>query len=343
MSSLWMASDHLVYVKGSGFLMPFTEEYKRFRFDEIQCLSVVRTSRVGKGVLYGGGLVFASMLVALIFGVNAGEGITVGVAILVSLFGLLALGCLALLLRHLILGPSCLCDIQTSLSRERLRPLNRLHQTSQAVAQIEGLIREAQISIEKAAPSEKGETDDLPSKQSATAKAKAHVADAFRVPALVLPSSLAFIVLGVISLTALHIENVVLAGVVMLLLLAACFLVIMSLVGAVRHATPPPVKVSLWTQLGLLFFVIGSGAIYYLTAATMNPSYTLGILGPLEAFSAIGTDGGVWFYFWFLFLGLSVFSVGLAGAIQSMKWKKQLAQVEERKSSSVAPSEEGDG
>ena len=54
MSSLWMASDHLVYVKGSGFLMPFTEEYKRFRFDEIQCLSVVRTSRVGKGVLYGG-------------------------------------------------------------------------------------------------------------------------------------------------------------------------------------------------------------------------------------------------------------------------------------------------
>ena len=36
MSSLWLADDHLVYVKGTGFLMPFLEEYKRFRLSDIE-------------------------------------------------------------------------------------------------------------------------------------------------------------------------------------------------------------------------------------------------------------------------------------------------------------------
>lgn len=316
--------------------MPFTEEYKRFRFDEIQCLSVVRTSRVGKGISYLGGFLFASMLVALILGVNTGDKFTVGVAISVSFFAIAGLGCLALLLRHLILGPSCVCDIQTSLSRERLRSLNRLHQANQAIAQIERLVRDAQEKIAEGQPGTGGQS-------GITQRAESRMADAFRVPALVLPSSLVFIALGILTLTGLHIESIPLAGIVMISILAASFLIIMSLVGAVRNTTPPQVKAALWTQLGLLFVLIGAGAIYFLAAATVSPEYTIGILGPLEAFSAIATEGGMIFYILFLVLGLGMFATGLAGAVQSLKWKKRLAHIEERNAESMPVEEESDG
>jgi hypothetical protein len=52
LSSLWLGKDHLVYVKGTGFLVPFTEEYKRFRLSEIQAVNVARTSRIGFSLLY---------------------------------------------------------------------------------------------------------------------------------------------------------------------------------------------------------------------------------------------------------------------------------------------------
>ena len=50
-SSLWLGEDHLVHVRGSGFLVPFSEEYRRFSLSEIEAVTLARTSRVGKGLL----------------------------------------------------------------------------------------------------------------------------------------------------------------------------------------------------------------------------------------------------------------------------------------------------
>ena len=62
LSSLWLGEDDLVYVKGSGFLMPFTEEYKRFRLGEIQSFSVAKTSRTGLTLLYVFLLLFSAVI-----------------------------------------------------------------------------------------------------------------------------------------------------------------------------------------------------------------------------------------------------------------------------------------
>ena len=52
MSSLWLGEDHLGYVRGTGLMMPYSEEYKRYRYSDIQAVSIAKTSRVAGIVLF---------------------------------------------------------------------------------------------------------------------------------------------------------------------------------------------------------------------------------------------------------------------------------------------------
>ena len=155
LSSLWLGEDHLVYVKGSGFLMPFTEEYKRFRLSEIQAFTVAKTSRVGLGMLYLFILLGCAVVSTLIYALS--ETLRPVTIVVLSVFLAVGLATFALLLRHLILGPTCVCDIQTRLTRERLRPLNRDHRALETLRRVEGLVRESQADLPKAGKG-KGET-----------------------------------------------------------------------------------------------------------------------------------------------------------------------------------------
>ena len=321
MSSLWMAPDHLVYVKGTGFLLPFTEEYKRYRYEDIQCLSVARTSRTGKGLLYLAAALFAWGLAAIILAVNNGEDFSYTSVVFVSIFTIAGLASIGLLLRHWILGPTCICDIQTSVSRERLRPLSRLHQAKQAIEQFEFQAREAQASLVESDQSEGGNTE--------IRTAVSNIADSFSIPKLFLPTGLIFALSGLIAGMILHFESVMLVGLVFLLMFGGCFLLVLSLISSVKKATPPPIKVSLWTMLGLLFLFTGLGSIYYLVAASSNPGYTVGLLGPMEAFAAAGTDGGLAFYLLFLVLVIGFFGAGLTAVLQSLRWKERVARAQD--------------
>ena len=145
LSSLWLGEGHLVYVKGTGFLVPFTEEYKRFRLSEIQAVNVARTSRTGLSLLYLFGLLLASLVVTLLL--VLAETMRPITVVALSFCFAMGLVSLALLVRHLILGPTCVCDIQTRLSRERIRPLNRYHRTLETVNRIDRLVRESQAGV----------------------------------------------------------------------------------------------------------------------------------------------------------------------------------------------------
>ena len=144
MSSLWLGEDHLVYVRGSGLLMPFSEEYKRYRYRDIQAVSVAKTSRVVGIVLFILGLISCAGLMALVLWQIGDEGVTALKAVSLSVLSFGALAFAAGLLSHLILGPTCVCDIQTSLSRDRLRPLSRYLRALQVVDRLKGLVRESQ-------------------------------------------------------------------------------------------------------------------------------------------------------------------------------------------------------
>lgn len=316
MSSLWLGAGHLVYVKGSGFLMPFLEEYKRFRFTDVQAVSIARTSRLGKGMLYLFLLLICSAVISLILTLT--EVLNSGLVVVLSVTGLVGLACFALLARHLILGPTCVCDIQTSLTKERLRPLTRYHQSVQTIELIEGLVRESQAGLdakENAAEQGGGVVRSVGGKTG----------DFFQIPGQVPVAFWMFLVLGLVSLAALHLESLFLTGTILFLLTIASLLLTVTLVSVVRKATPDSIRMLLWVLLALHFVVVGAGGVYFLIAATNEPAYTVGLIGPLEAFTGIATDGGILIYGLFAGLFFGFFAVSLAGLIQVGKWTRQIS------------------
>lgn len=314
LSSLWLGGDHLVYVKGSGFILPFTEEYKRFRLSEIQAVNVAKTSRTGWILLYLFGLLLGSLIVTLILVVAESMrpitviGLSVGFAL-----GLASLG---LLVRHLILGPTCVCDIQTRLSRERIRPLNRYHRTLEMVRRIDGLIRDRQEDVRIGGESEGGEVSNAPS--------SARAGDFYQVPGVVPAAFGAFLVLGLGGLLGLHFESLGLTAFVIFLILATSIVLLLALIAVVRRPTPDSLRTVLWLLLGLHFLVIGIGTVYYLVVATREPAYTVGLTGPLEAYAAIPSEGGMALYGVFAGLLAGMTGISFTGLILAGKWRKKI-------------------
>lgn len=313
LSSLWLGEDHLVYVKGRGFLMPFSEEYRRFRLSEIQALSVAKTSRLGLGLLFVGVVLAGAAPAALILlfaDSLGGAGVFV-----VSVFLLVALAGAGLLLRHLVLGPTCVCEVQTRLTRERLRPLDRYHLALETVQRIEGLVRESQAESAPPAP------DDAP---GPAAPPRSAALEFYTLPGSAVGAFGAFAALGAAALAGLHLESVALAGIVLLLLLGASLLLTMALVASVRKAAPESIRAVLWVLLGLDFVVLGIGAVYYLVVAAGEPAYTVGLVGPLEAFAGIAAEGGVVLYGVLVALFLGFVGASAVGFAEVAKWRGRL-------------------
>lgn len=319
LSSLWQGGDHLVYVNGRGVLIPLSEEYKRYKYSEIQAFSIAKTSRLGKGILYGAGFVFFSSIIAVILVFI--DDYNTGLALAVSCLVVGALVSIGLLLRHLILGPTCVCEIRTSISKERLRPLNRYHRAKEIVAQIDDQIRESQKGLNG---SVKGSAAE-----SVVAATVLRRGDFFQIGKLTIPTFLGFAVFGLVALAALHLESVVTTGVLLFLVLVVSLLLTFSLIGSVRKPTPEPIRIGLWSLLGLMFLFLGAGAVYFLIVATQNPAYTIGITGPLEAYTAVASEGGMLGYGIFLGLGLGFLMVSIVGILKTMKWSNQIKRSDE--------------
>lgn len=311
MSSLWLGQDHLVYAKGRGFLLPFSEEYQRYRYGDIQAFSLVKTSRLGLGLLYSISLllVVGALVLLSIFG--RGDSFGPAVAATAIVFSLAGLILLALLLRHLILGPTCLCDIQTSLSQERIRPLARYHRAQQVIDEIGVKIEEAQSTLV-----DSGES-------IATTVASTAVSEFYSIPRSALPAFIVVALAGGACIASLHLGSIAVVGVTLLLLFAVSVLLLVALVHVVRRATPQAIRTILWSSLGILFLLLGIGVIYYMIAATVNPVYTLGVDGPLRAFSSITREEWLVFYILLLSLGVGLFLSGSAGVIAVIRWSRK--------------------
>jgi hypothetical protein len=146
-SSLWIGDGHLLYIKGTGFLIPFTEEYLRFELKKIQGISIVRT-RTGLAI----SLVVAA-LVVLTGGLAASATGTAAAAVgdsrfvywfLAIVFGLSTVAALAVLVVNLALGPTCLCLLQSPVRSERLRPLRRLRVARRVITELAAIIERSQ-------------------------------------------------------------------------------------------------------------------------------------------------------------------------------------------------------
>lgn len=129
-SNLWLAKDHLLCVETEGY----TESYKRFFFQDLQAITLRRTSR-GRllGAVTGG--------IAACFGVLA---LTASAIESRWILGSLAAVCALPFVANLLYGPTCSCQLRTAVQTEDIPSLGRVRRARKVMDRIRPLIAEAQ-------------------------------------------------------------------------------------------------------------------------------------------------------------------------------------------------------
>ena len=165
-SSLWLGPNDVLYVRGIGVFLGFSEEYVRFELSRIQSVSLIPT-RTGLVLnwVYGGVAVTAwvpgvvLVLKALDAGGNLGAVLWVASVPVIAL----ALAATALFAINMILGPTCQFQIQTATRLERVRPVRRLRTAERVLNQLIPAVSAAQPTPAGAAGTGAGAPDAAPS------------------------------------------------------------------------------------------------------------------------------------------------------------------------------------
>lgn len=315
-SSLWLGEDHLLYVRGSGFLLPFSEEYKRFRYRDIQSVAMAKTSGLAWGAIgyIAGLLVVAAIGFAFLFN-RPPDDVAL---LLVTLLGPLPLCVIlaALLIRHLALGPRCLFELKTALKREPINAISRLGKGREALTSIAEKVRRAQ---EDLVPSKDAADESIPQRPNETLTG-------LQIPK---PTLLAFgsqVALGVSIVLLLHLPGMILAGLVLVAAIVTGAPLLMSFAGSLRNPAPDSVRKLLWAQLVSEIALGTTASIFYIDQAINDPSLTVDVLGPLRAFADISALGGFVFYLVFLIVALSQIGIGIAGLVRTRNWRVALSR-----------------
>jgi hypothetical protein len=140
-TSLWLGTDHLLFVDSSGY----TETYKRFYFRDIQAITTQQTERgrVWSIVL---GIAFIFFLFIILFTQPKGSpagwsgGEMAGEIVLGSFMAVIVL----FLLINIALSPTCKTLLRTAVQTEELPSLCRVRQTRKVLEKIRPLIAAAQ-------------------------------------------------------------------------------------------------------------------------------------------------------------------------------------------------------
>ncbi len=314
-SSLWVGKDHLVYVRGSGFVQSFKEEYLRYRFRDIQAFTITETSRIGMGLFYlFGAALFMAIIALNLGGMNEGVGRQALIAFLI-MNAVPALIFLLLLFRHLILGPTCQCVIRTSLKEDRIRPLNRLHAATQCLEQVSGALNLAQEDLVQSSTGSSG---------TGIFSEEVAMNSGLRISFPVAPSFGLLSLFSLCVIGTLHLGSTIIASISMVLA-SICFAgLVASLLSSIRFPTPGSVRNLLWASLGMMILFLGAGVVYYTYVAVVDPAFTLEISGPMEAFAGAGSVGGFGFYLCFLLLSIGGLCVSIIGFLTTLKWRARI-------------------
>ncbi len=307
-SSLWMGQDHLLYVKGAGLGLPFREEYRRFRYQDIQAFATLRTSGMwGLGTVFFIGLLIN---IAIAYGILAVRDPDSNFGLIWTLILPLPLGLLSLILlvRNFLLGPRCICNLQTALKTERLEPLSRLRGAEQALNQLGARIHEHQSNLTRLGGSV--------------------VPDEVSLAPMSVPNSalIAFVVSllgGILTVVASHLDNVPIVVAMVALLLGSVITVLTGLSATLRRPCPELTRSCLWTALGTALAFAVTAPIYFGVVAFDDPAYTLDAAGPFQAFADLSSEGELIFYLVFVVIGAVLTVSSLVGLIASLKWRNR--------------------
>ncbi len=126
---LWLGDDHLLLVEWDGT----RENYKRFRYQDIQAVIIRKTIEATTVNSILGGLVIMFTAFAIIVG--GGGAIFLG--ILAGAFALFLAG-------NFLAGPMCVTHIRTAVQTDEMPSLCRLRNARKALAELRPLIAAAQ-------------------------------------------------------------------------------------------------------------------------------------------------------------------------------------------------------
>lgn len=135
-SRLYLGRDHLLVVVSTGF----SEEYKRFYFQDIQAITIRKTitGRVWNGVLALPALGAAAISLSGVM-----TQTTVATADIVTA-SIITGVCTLPLLINLLRGPTCACHIRTAVQTEKLSSLGRLRTARKVLNLLKPLIAQVQ-------------------------------------------------------------------------------------------------------------------------------------------------------------------------------------------------------
>jgi hypothetical protein len=126
--SLWQGPDHLLDIETNGFLVVFSESYRRIDYKNIQSITYVRTQTwIWLAILLG---LFSALL---LWGVLANLR---DLPTLAAIFGVCATPCVIAFVVNLVKGPSCICKVQTAVQIRHLKPITRLRAAERLVKEI---------------------------------------------------------------------------------------------------------------------------------------------------------------------------------------------------------------
>jgi hypothetical protein len=127
--SLWLAKDHILNLRSRAF----SEEYKRFYFQDIQAI-ITQETTTGKmlGIIWG--------VLAGLFGLAAYRSPGDGAMILWIISGIFLL----VLFINYLLGPTCTCRIMTGVQYSKLPSLSRLRTAEKVIETLKRAIQRTQ-------------------------------------------------------------------------------------------------------------------------------------------------------------------------------------------------------
>jgi hypothetical protein len=129
-TKLYLGTDHLLLIEQ----VILVERYKRFYFRDIQVITATKSVRwIVFATIWG----FLALLAALSFLVPNPVTVTVGI-FFTALFGIA-------FVHNIILGPTCIVRLRTSVQTHRVAPLERIRDFRKGMETIEPLIRQAQL------------------------------------------------------------------------------------------------------------------------------------------------------------------------------------------------------
>lgn len=147
--SLWMGADHLVLVSNVFAV----ETYRRWYFKDIQALIARRTARrLVWNLVVGFGLLALGLGAAGCF-ISAGSdtGSDRQVAMVMGvILGILAAGCLLIVVVNSVMGPGCVVSIQTPFGLDRMSIPGRMPAFEKIAARLQPLIEASQARPEPA-------------------------------------------------------------------------------------------------------------------------------------------------------------------------------------------------